>query len=197
MILEQLTELLNRNIGMSTRAQELAARLEGRSLALHVEGLPIKVRASVHASAVTLGPDTETPADATVSGTPITLLALLVADAQTRLRSTPVTIVGDAEVAEGFQDLLRAARPELEEELSRHVGDVAAHQVGNFVRGAADWGRKAASTFAANVGEYLQEESRDLVTRTEMDEFLRDVDELREAADRLEARVLRLGTRRE
>jgi ubiquinone biosynthesis protein UbiJ len=197
MILEQVAGLLNRNVAMSTRAQELAARLEGRSLALHVEGLSLKVRASVSSGQVVLTTDTAAPADATVSGTLITLLALLGTDAGTRLRSTAVTIVGDAEVAEGFQDLMRAARPEFEEELSRYIGDVAAHQVGNFVRGAADWAGKAASTFAANIGEYLQEEGRDLVTRTEMDEFLRDVDELREAADRLAARVSRLARRTE
>ena len=106
--------------------------------------------------------------------------------------AVPVTINGDAEIAEGFQELLRAARPELEEELSRHIGDVAAHQVGNVLRGLTGWGRNAAATFAANVGEYLQEEGRDLVTRTEMDEFLREVDEQRETADRLEARVAQL-----
>jgi ubiquinone biosynthesis protein UbiJ len=195
MILEQIAAVLNRNVAMSTHAQELAARLEGRSLALHVAGLPLKVRASVGSGQVALTTDTGAPADATVSGTPITLLALLGADAGKRLRSTPVTIVGDAEVAECFQELMRAARPEFEEELSRHIGDVAAHQVGNFVRGAADWAGKAASTFAANVGEYLQEEGRDLITRTEMDEFLHDVDELREAADRLGARVSRLARR--
>lgn len=195
MILDQLVALLNRNVAMSTRAQELAARLEGRSLALRVEGLPLSFTASIRSGQVALATGTEAPADATVSGTPITLLSLVAAEARTRLSSTPVTVAGDAEVAEGFQDLLRAARPEFEEELSRHIGDVAAHQVGNLVRSAADWGRKTASTFAANVGEYLQEEGRDLVTRTEMDEFLHDVDELREAADRLEARVSQLAKR--
>jgi ubiquinone biosynthesis protein UbiJ len=60
------------------------------------------------------------------------------------------------------------------------------------LRGLTGWGRNAAATFAANVGEYLQEEGRDLVTRTEMDEFLREVDEQRETADRLEARVAQL-----
>jgi ubiquinone biosynthesis protein UbiJ len=72
------------------------------------------------------------------------------------------------------------------------VGDVTAHQIGNLVRTASGWGRKAAATLAANVSEYLQEESRDLVTRTELEEFLSAVDELRESADRLQARLERL-----
>ena len=193
MLLDQLAGLLNRNVAMSTQAQALAQRLEGRSLAVHVEGLPLRVLASVESGQVTLSTAADETADATVSGSPLSLLSLIGTDARVRLRSSPVTINGDAEIAEGFQELLRAARPELEEELSRHIGDVAAHQVGNVLRGLTGWGRNAAATFAANVGEYLQEEGRDLVTRTEMDEFLREVDEQREAADRLEARVAQLA----
>src|SRR5882672_1198522 len=193
MILEQLAGLLNRNVAMSTRAQELVQRLEARSLAIQVEGLPLNVVASIQSGRLALTNESDAAADATVSGTPLTLLSLAGADARVRLRSSAVTIDGDAEIAEAFQELLRAVRPDFEEELSRHVGDVAAHQVGNTVRGFTGWGRKAAQTFAANVGEYLQEEGRDLVTRTEMDEFLAEVDQLREAADRLEARMTRLA----
>src|SRR4030095_15468973 len=193
MLLDQLATLLNRNVAMSTRAQTLASRLEGRSLAVHVEGLPLKVRASISSGQITLSNAADEQADATVSGTPISLLSLIGSDAGERLRSNPVTIHGDAEIAEGFQELLRIARPELEEELSRRVGDVAAHQIGNMIRGITGCGRNAGATFAANVGEYLQEEGRDLVTRTEMDEFLHEVDEQREAADRLEARAARLA----
>jgi ubiquinone biosynthesis protein UbiJ len=42
------------------------------------------------------------------------------------------------------------------------------------------------------MAEYLTEESRDLPTRIEVDEFLADVDRLREATDRLEARLAAL-----
>jgi ubiquinone biosynthesis protein UbiJ len=193
MILEQIATVLNRGVAASSRAQELCERLEGRALGVRVEGLPVHVVARVTASRITLASGGESEPDSTVSGTPLSLLALAGPDGQGRLRSGAVTISGDAEIAQSFQDLLRAARPDLEEELSRLIGDVAAHQIGNLVRSAGGWGRKAAATFAANVSEYLQEESRDLVTRTEIEEFLAGVDELREAADRLQARVGQLS----
>ena len=41
------------------------------------------------------------------------------------------------------------------------------------------------------MAEYLQEEGRDVPTRVEVEEFLEAVDQLREAADRLEARLAR------
>ena len=58
------------------------------------------------------------------------------------------------------------------------------------------WGRKAADSFSQNVAEYLQEEGRDVPTRVELEEFLESVDHLREATDRLEARLTRLESRR-
>ena len=50
-------------------------------------------------------------------------------------------------------------------------------------------------TAGENIAEYLQEESRDLVNKTELEEFLQGVDMLRETADRVEARIARLEQR--
>ena len=105
------------------------------------------------------------------------------------LRGGAVHIEGDAEVAQTFSELLKQARPDLEEELSRVIGDVAAHQVGNVARSALGFARRAADTFAQNVAEYLQEEGRDVPSRTEADEFVTGVDRLRDDVDRLEARL--------
>jgi ubiquinone biosynthesis protein UbiJ len=105
-----------------------------------------------------------------------------------------VRIEGDAEVAQKFRDL-RSRAPDIEEELSRLIGDVAAHQL-RQARGFLVWGRKATGAFANNVAEYLQEEGRDVPVRLEIEEFLESVDELRESADRLEARIARLESQR-
>jgi ubiquinone biosynthesis protein UbiJ len=75
------------------------------------------------------------------------------------------------------------------------IGDVAARQVANFARGLLDWGRRAGGSLATSVAEYLQEEGRDLPTRTETEEFLADVDRLRDDTERLEARLARLESR--
>jgi ubiquinone biosynthesis protein UbiJ len=89
-------------------------------------------------------------------------LSLVGPGAEDRLRGSSIRIAGDAEVAQRFRDLLQHTQPDFEEELSRVVGDVAAHQVANIARGFFDWGRKAADSFSTNVAEYLQEEGRDV-----------------------------------
>ena len=112
--------------------------------------------------------------------------------AQTRLS---VQIRGDAEIANLYRDLFAAARPDLEEELSRWVGDMPARHLSLLAKSVRTWARRARRTAGENIAEYLQEEGRDLVTKTEMEEFLRGVDGVRESIDRIEARLIRLEQR--
>jgi ubiquinone biosynthesis protein UbiJ len=195
-LLGQLAASLNRNVGQSERASTLAAQLDGRVLALVLEGTPMTLWFKVHEGEVAIDTRHEGTADARLAGTPFSLLSLVGPDAPERVRSAGIRIEGDAEVAQRFQGLLRLAQPDFEEELARVIGDVAAHQVANLARGFLDWGRKAASSFSQNVAEYLQEEGRDVPSRVELEEFLEAVDHLRNDADRLEARLSRIETRR-
>ena len=96
-------------------------------------------------------------------------------------------------LAGDFRRLLVAARPDWEEELSQIIGDVAAHQVGNFFRNFGQWTRQTGDTVARNFGEFLSEESRDVPTDWEVEKFCSDVDTLRDDVDRLLARIDRLG----
>jgi len=195
MVLDRLEAILNRNVADSRRAQSLARRLDARVMSLAIEGTPLTIFLRAEGGRLALTPRHDGPADATISGTPMALLALAGPRAEGTIRGGGVRIEGDAEVAQHFRELLAEAQPDFEEELSRVIGDVAARQVANFARGLLDWGRKASGSFAGSVAEFLQEEGRDLPTRTEVDEFLAGVDRLRDDAERLEARLARLEAR--
>ena len=196
MLLDRLENALNRNIAESRQAKALARQLDGRVLSLVVHGTPLALYFRLHDGRFAISTRHDGAADASLAGTPISLLALAGPQPENTLRGGAVHIEGDAEVAQKFRDLLRHAQPDVEEELSRVIGDVAAHQVANFARGFLDWGRRASTAFAGNVAEYLQEEGRDVPARVEVEEFLEGVDELREATDRLEARLARLEAQR-
>jgi ubiquinone biosynthesis accessory factor UbiJ len=194
-IFDRLSTTLNRNVAQSERASVLARQLEGRGLSLVFEGTSLAISCRVADGRITLDTRAAGEADATLTGSPISLLSLVGPGAEDRLRGSSIRIAGDAEVAQRFRDLLRHSQPDFEEELSRVVGDVAAHQVANIVRSVLDWGRKAADSFSTNVTEYLQEEGRDVPSRVEVEEFLEAVDQLREATDRLDARLSRAESR--
>ena len=192
MLLSRLEELLNRNVAESRRAQALCRQLDGRAIELEVRDTPFRLYMEARDGRIALADRRETETDARLSGTPLSLLALAGPGAEGRLRSGTVRIEGDAEVAQRFRELLEQARPDVEEELSRVIGDVAAHRIANFARGFLALGRRATDSLATSAAEYLQEEGRDLPVRIEVDEFLKDVDRLRDDTERLEARIARL-----
>jgi ubiquinone biosynthesis protein UbiJ len=196
MRLSPLESVLNRNIAQSSTARELCRRLQGKILSVRFEHLPLAISFASDGERMALDTNASDAANATLTGSPLSLLQLASPKPEVALRSGAVHIEGDAEVAQTFSELLKHARPDLEEELSRVIGDVAAHQVGNAARSMLAFGRRASDTFAQNVSEYLTEEGRDLPTRVEADEFVAGVDKLRDDVDRLEARLVQLERRR-
>ena len=195
-LLRPIESLLNRNIAASARARGLLAQVAGRSLEVRLSATPLRVRVTAADERISIAPGGDAPADATIEGTPFALARLAFDEDAQAVRAGGVQIAGDAEIAQAFQRLLIAARPDLEEELSRLTGDVAAHNLARAAREAVAFARKARHTFAQNVAEYLTEESHDVPARPEVEEFLAGVDRLREASDRLEARVSALERRR-
>jgi ubiquinone biosynthesis protein UbiJ len=104
-----------------------------------------------------------------------------------------IEVGGDARFAEAVMLLARNLRWDAEEDLSRLVGDVAAHRVGQTLRGFAAWqldaGRRLAETFV----DYVTEEKKILYQRPEHDRFAAAVAGLRDDVERLQKRIERLG----
>jgi ubiquinone biosynthesis protein UbiJ len=187
--------LFNRNIAASTEARSLARRLEGTSLQVEVEDR-LRVRACVFNSGLALfSGEASGPADATISGSAPALLQLLRGDGPSTATRAGVQIRGDAEIANLYRQLFAAAKPEFEEELSRWIGDMPARRLSEVARSVRSWARRTRRTAGENIAEYLQEEGRDLISKTEHEEFIAGVDAVRESADRIEARLKNLEQR--
>jgi ubiquinone biosynthesis protein UbiJ len=186
--------LLNRNIAAATHGERLAQRLNGKSLQVDALGL-FRLRATTVGLRLVLQPGDDTPADAVITGSPTALLKMLTGASAGPAGQPPVQVRGDAEVAAFYRELLMLARPDWEEELSRLVGDVPARRVGRLSRQALSWLGVAGRRMGENLAEYWQYESRDLVNKVELEEYLSGVDAVREAGDRLEARIKNLERR--
>jgi ubiquinone biosynthesis accessory factor UbiJ len=192
MLTQSIENLLNRNLPRSPRAQELCAQLKGKRVRIEARGLGWTLTAECLPTSIRLSRTDLRPADAEISGSLMSLTALAGTDPEEVIRRGDVVIRGDAELAQRFRELALLLRPDVEEELSRLIGDSPAHQALRLVRAATRFGRRAAGTTVRNVAEYFAHESRDLVPRAEAEDFYRGVERLREDLDRLEARTRQL-----
>ena len=191
-ILRPIAGLLNRKIRATTPARELCQQLAGTTVAIRVRDSALAMYFTIGDGAVELSTDFETEPDVVITGSLLTLASMAGASGMQAIRDGKLDLTGDMEAAEAFQTLLGLAAPDIEEELSGLVGDVAAHRMGEVARGVRSWARSARSTMAANIREYVQEESREAPSRYETDRFSSQVNSLRDDVDRLEARLNRL-----
>jgi len=131
-------------------------------------------------------------ADATVLLTPALLLRALARD---EAAAAQIETRGDAAFAGAIRFVATHLRWDFEEDLSGVVGDVAAHRIAAAARGFARGQAQAFDSLGRAATEYWTEEAPLLAKRAHVEQFLRDVDRLRDDVERLEQRLDRLGRR--
>jgi len=184
-----IENLLNRNLALSPGARIRCAALQGQRLLVCVTGTGLQIGIESLGDTLALSRTPVGEFNVTVEGSPINLLALTGDNPERLLQSGQVTVRGDAEILQRYRALTLLLQPDLEEELSRLVGDLPAHHIGRLARSLWSFGRRAASNTVRNAAEYLAHESHTLVPRAEAEAFMTDVDQLREAVDRAAARL--------
>jgi ubiquinone biosynthesis protein UbiJ len=189
MLTERIQAAIDRNVAGSPRARELLAQLDGRSLVVQMRYTPWRARLDAQSGRLLVTRTHDETGDAVIAGTPLALLSLMREVPADVIRRGDLTLTGNSDVAQQFQELALLLRPDLEESLAGVIGDVPAFGLGQLMHKALDYSRATARTAGRNVGEYLAHERRALVPRAEASEFLTGVDELRESTDRIAARV--------
>ncbi|MFC3607707.1 ubiquinone biosynthesis accessory factor UbiJ [Stutzerimonas tarimensis] len=144
---------------------------EGLRLALHWEGEADCVLRSPSASLVRL---------------------MLSRDKPAVLHRPEVSMEGDSQVLLSLVGVLQDLELDWEYELSRWLGPVATPLLGNFLRNQARWAKDSADSMRQNLIDYLSEEARGLIGQAEANARFNELDDLKLALDRLEARVQRL-----
>jgi ubiquinone biosynthesis protein UbiJ len=166
--------------------------LQGKVIALSITGTGLTWFFLPVADRVQVLSHYEGDVDTHLRGTPLGFARLALTNREDALFQGAVSIEGDTDIGQQFQDMLAGVDWDWEERLSRVTGDVIAHQAGTLGRRLKQYLDDNRETLVRDCGEYLQEEARLLPTRVELDYFLGDVDRIRDDVSRLEARVERL-----
>lgn len=178
-----------RAIALDDGAADRLRALRGKLVKLELKGLGIDLYFHGRDDGLGVSAENESTPDTTISGTPLALLAMAVPD--WRAPGSGVRIEGEAGTGQAFEKLLKQLDPDWEAVFVERFGPVVGHQLWRMLRDARAGARHVSTTAAEQTARFLREESGLLVTREEVAEFVHEVDELREAVDRLEARLRR------
>ena len=168
-------------------AMERLRKHAGRTAAFHVG--PVTVVFTVQTTGEVTAAVPGAARDLEVRISPF-LLPRLAAREEAAFRE--IEMQGDMELAQEVSYLARNLTWDAEEDLSKVVGDVAAHRLVSGARSVAKWGREAALRTAQGASEYWTEESPLIASRVKVEDFVHGVEKLRDDLERLEKRIEKL-----
>lgn len=175
---------INRLLRANTWALEKLVPHAGKTALLRCP--PFELRYTVLDTGEVSAAVRDTAPDVTIAVTPGALLRLAARD-ESAWNAAQVS--GDVDFAAAIDYVRRNLEWDYEEDLSRVFGDVAAHRLGAAVRELDRWGRAAALNLGQAFAEYSVYERPLLASRRAVEEFNREVDEVRDHAARLEKRI--------
>jgi ubiquinone biosynthesis protein UbiJ len=186
-----LEATLNRLLDLDPDTCARLAALSGRRVQLRLDAPAIELELRVEGSRLRVGPTRAEPEpDLSLRTTLGALVAQLLPGAAApgvgRMR-----ISGDAELAQQLQRLARGFDPDFDAAFAAAFGELLGPQLARVLREGLRHGSMLGKQAGRGAVDYLVEERRDLVSRGEQEAFFEAVDELRDAVERLEARVAR------
>lgn len=192
LLAEAVQAALDRAVALDPDAGPAMAGLENRYLCFELTGLAIDLWFTARDGTMQVrSEDFGAPADTTITGSPLALLSLAMPDAGGP--RTAVRIQGDAQLAQAFQQFFRRLDPDWEAAFTDSAGPVLGPQLYGLLRQGRDTARTGLGTGGEQFSRWLREESGLVPGREDWDRFAREVDELREAVDRMESRLRRAG----
>ncbi len=188
-ILDSAENIVNKVLSLDEEILASLAMLAGKVFEIDVLNTDIRIFILPSGNGITLASEHEDKADVVIRGRPTALLGMITAE---KVGAGDIEISGNVGLAQKFQSILKNMDVDWEEYLSHFVGDITAHNMGNFLRGMSRFAVATGKTIGLDISEYLRYEKEVLLDKSELDEFIHTVDKLRDDVERLQKRVNRL-----
>jgi ubiquinone biosynthesis protein UbiJ len=179
-----LTRLLNHLVNQNSWAREQLQPFAGRAVRFNLPPVSTTITILEDGGLAASGEAAQPEATITI---PFSAALRLLADDDKA--NSLITLEGDAELAAVFSRVLRNMQWDYEEDLSKLVGDIPAHQAMEFGRKTVSGIKRQTLNVAQMFSEYWQEEQPIIAKKRHVENFIKDVDALRDDAERLEKRV--------
>lgn len=164
------------------------AQLEGKIIALHITTPGINFFIMPMDDELRLMGNWDGDVDTRISGSLLALAQLSQTEIH-NLKDSGVAVMGDLSLLADMQRLMKNLDIDWEEILSQFTGDIIGHQTAQLIRAKLGWAKDRAKNAQRLTGEFLTEELKALPGKPELEDFYRQVDDLRLAVDRAAARV--------
>jgi len=189
---------INRVLAADPISCKQLAGMSGKVIGLHITSINLKIYLLPNASGISVLPQLQREPDAWLIGGVASWMHLgMGGDSIESMQRGDIEMRGDHELGHQLKQFLDGLNLDWEVLLAPWLGDVVAHSAGRMLHSAANWFTSTGTNLARDMGEYLQEEARLSPATFELQEFVTDVDRLRDDVERLAARIELLNNSRQ
>jgi ubiquinone biosynthesis protein UbiJ len=181
-------QLINKALAYDPGTRNGLQKLHGQVLAIHITAPDIQFFATPDTDGLRLMAQWEGDVDTRISGSLVALATLANQDVH-NLKDSGVDVMGKTALLADWQQLLKNIDIDWEEILTQFMGDILGHQAAQLIRAKLDWVGARVNTGQRLVREFLTEELKTIPGKNELEDFYRQVDDVRLAVDRVVARV--------
>lgn len=185
-----LVKLFNRVLSDYPMAREQLARHTGKVIAASIGPIESRLRVTADGAVEMVGEGGDIQPDVAFQ-IPLSLLPRLARRDDAAFRE--VTFTGDSEFVALLFTLARELEWDVEEDLGKLVGDIAAHRIVGTIKCTRALRVEAGERFIENVAEYLTEERQAFIRQADLESLAHANETLRDDVARLEARLGKLA----
>ena len=185
-----IKSMMNRVLSFDPETLKAITRFSGKVIAFDIVNIDLKFYLYFTDQGIDISANCDGQEDVLIRATPSVFFAVLI---NSKISQKNMEIIGDAELAQDFQDIVHNIDIDWEEYLSHFTGDYAAHKLANVFKHANSFTKRTIETVAMDISEYLRYEKEMLLDKSEIDEFLDAVDEIRNDFERLKQRIEKLS----
>ncbi|RLQ23498.1 hypothetical protein DWB85_02805 [Seongchinamella sediminis] len=184
---------LNRALELAPAGSGRLAGLDHCVFALHCTAPAVEVYLQPEDGRISLMGVYDGPVTTSIRGKASDFAELATArDPAAALINGALELHGDSAPLLELQSIIAGLDVDWEAPLVGALGDVAGHQLAQFLRDSFHWGKQASASLSRQLDEFIHEEARLCPPRLELEDFYRDVQELGLRVERLESRAARL-----
>ena len=194
-VLHHFERVINRVLALDPALSDSLSELHGKVISLEFINTDIVIYVMPNEEGLSLCADSEGDVHVRIRATPADMLAYVISARDDGQVAGNLEIVGDVGLAQHFQNIMKDIDLDWEEQLSQWVGDTAARKLSLFGKRTLKFLWESKRTFEMNISEYLLYEKEALPVKTEVDDFISSVDNLRNDVERMKIRIDRLQRR--
>lgn len=182
--------VINKALSLDPELINKLAAFQGRVIAVEVQVFNKTFYLLPDEKGLQVKTDYTGDVDTKLRGSPASLVKLAMQkDVAPMMLSGEVEISGDLKLGRAFKKIFSEMDIDWEEHTSSIIGDISAHHLKQKLGSIIGWSKRAGTSFKDDVADYLQEESRDVISAAELEEYFENIDQLRDDVDRLAARI--------